>query len=528
MHGFDTDVERRISRETEVLFRERLALIAVIGAVLMALFVLVDVLGLARDLPRGQLAAMVTARFAGSAVFGLGAWYLVRSKPTGLALRVTDLVLVATAALVITYVVAAAWDKAPDYWVALAQLVLVRCLVLPGGPRRAVPSCLAIVASLPAGLVAFNGFDAAVLTGESGTRAALNTAGVSSFLVLGLTGSYLYHRATAAAIRAHHQGRYQLHALLGRGGMGAVYKAWDSRLARYCALKVIEADTAGDVDEARRRFEAEARRTSQLADPNVIEIHDFGETTTGNLYYAMEYLQGASVEDLVAQRGPLPPALVIHLGRQACRGLAAAHQRGLVHRDVKPANLFVVPRTRDVEQLKVLDFGLVKLVAGANTIDTSCTPAEAGDEDGGLDLTRAGTVLGTPAYMAPEQLEGAATDERCDIYALGGSLFFALTGRQPFESRTLVELMFRKTTAEAPRPTGDAIPTDLQDVVARCLARDPAERFSTVDDVRRALDASPSGDAWTADRAGALWSSPAAPAASRDPSVGVETIPLVK
>ncbi|MBV8760443.1 MAG: serine/threonine protein kinase [Deltaproteobacteria bacterium] len=234
-------------------------------------------------------------------------------------------------------------------------------------------------------------------------------------------------------------GRYRLLRRLGRGGMGEVWHAHDRATRRDVALKILLHHSHGtDPDNARAaidRFEREIETTARLDHPNVVRIIDWGATDDGIWYYAMELLDGADLATLVKTSGPLAPRTVLHLGIQAARALAAAHAAGIIHRDIKPANLFIVRGT----DLKVLDFGVAR-VEGDNT------------------LTRTGALIGTPAFMAPEAALGAPATTASDVWSLGASLRFAVTGALPSEPTEL-----------AP---------ELAALLARALATDPAARFA--------------------------------------------------
>jgi serine/threonine-protein kinase len=205
--------------------------------------------------------------------------------------------------------------------------------------------------------------------------------------------------------------------------MGEVYLAEHVLLRRPCAVKLIRPERAGD-PQALRRFEREVQATAALTHPNTVEVYDYGRADDGTFYYAMEYLRGLSLQELVARHGPLPPARAAHLLRQVCGALQEAHAGGLVHRDIKPSNVIVCQRGGVCDVAKLLDFGLVRapcLGGGAET------------------LTQEGTIAGTPAYMSPEQAKGLEDlDARSDIYSLGALAYFLVTGRPPFVRETAV------------------------------------------------------------------------------------------
>jgi hypothetical protein len=292
---------------------------------------------------------------------------------------------------------------------------------------------------------------------------------------------------------ARRLGPYHLKQRLGSGGMGEVYLAEHRLLKRPCAVKLIRPEHAGD-PALLRRFEREVHATAELTHPNTIAIYDYGHDEDGTFYYVMEYLQGPNLDDLVQQHGPLPPGRVVHFLRQLCAALHVAHSAGLVHRDIKPSNVIVCRYGGSHDVAKLLDFGLVR------------TPDWDGREE--TRLTAKGIVLGTPDYMAPEQIRGAGlVDARSDLYGLGALAYFLLTGRPPFQRETVMEtLIAHLEEAVAPltswRPD---IPADLQSIVLRCLQKDAANRFIDAATLEKALACCACATEWTEDQASAWW-----------------------
>ncbi len=269
-------------------------------------------------------------------------------------------------------------------------------------------------------------------------------------------------------------GPYRIDAPLGAGGMGEVYRAWDTRLKRAVALKVISSGTAMNAEQL-ARFEREARAVASLSHPNVLAVHDLG-TVEDTPYVVFELLEGETLKERLA-RGALPVRKVVELGIQVCRGLAAGHARGIVHRDVKPANLFL---TSD-GTVKILDFGLAR--------DTAVAEADLGEADT-PSFTVAGVMLGTPAYMSPEQVRGQSVDARSDLFSLGATLYEMLAGKRAFDGATAADLLTAVLTKDpAEMGTPGAVPPSLERVVRRCLEKDPEERFQSARDVSFALDA---------------------------------------
>jgi serine/threonine-protein kinase len=292
--------------------------------------------------------------------------------------------------------------------------------------------------------------------------------------ILSVYGAYRIERSRQEAAEARRLGQYVLREKLGGGGMGEVYLADHVLLRRPCAIKLIHPARAGD-PAMLQRFEREVRSTATLTHPNTVQVYDYGHTPDGTFYYVMEYLPGPTLEELVRRDGPLPPGRVIHFLRQLCGALDEAHAVGLIHRDIKPGNVIVCTRGRVSDVAKLLDFGLVQ------------SAVTGGDER----LTHVGAVLGTPAYLSPEQAAGDAVDGRTDIYGLGALAYFLLAGQPPFVRKGPVQLLAAHLH-EKPEPPGrlraDIVP-ELEAVVLRCLAKKPEERFPDVRALDRALAA---------------------------------------
>jgi eukaryotic-like serine/threonine-protein kinase len=272
---------------------------------------------------------------------------------------------------------------------------------------------------------------------------------------------------------AQELGAYHLVELLGRGGMGEVWRAEHRLLARSAAIKLIRPEVLGATGSAEsrimlRRFEREAQATAALSSPHTIRLFDFGVTHEGTFYYVMELLAGRDLESLVREFGPVPANRAIHLLRQVCHSLADAHARGLVHRDIKPANVYVCRMGLEYDFVKVLDFGLVKFN------DKSASVAQE------TMLTASNTTTGTPAFMAPEVILGQTdVDRRADVYALGCVAYYLLTGQFVFDADTPMK-MFLHHVQTIPTPPSQRtelpIPRELDDLVMACLEKDPDKR----------------------------------------------------
>lgn len=313
-------------------------------------------------------------------------------------------------------------------------------------------------------------------------------------VVLSVYGTHLIHSLREAAHEARQLGQYVLHRRIGEGGMGEVYLAEHRLLKRPCALKLIRPDRASD-DRTRARFEREVKAMARLSHWNSVEIYDYGRTKDGTFYYVMEYLRGPSLEQLVRRHGPLPPGRVIYLLRQACDALAEAHSLGLVHRDLKPANIVAAESGGRYDVTKLLDFGLVKPLEDATSVE----------------MSQDGVVTGSPLFMSPEQATGERRpDGRSDLYSLGAVAYFLLTGQAPFERPNAVQVMVAHVHEPVAPPSRirPDLPADLEAVVLRCLAKFPAARFPDADSLGRALAACASASEWDATQAAAWWQGP--------------------
>jgi tRNA A-37 threonylcarbamoyl transferase component Bud32 len=301
---------------------------------------------------------------------------------------------------------------------------------------------------------------------------------------LGVVCQYRLETLQQQADKAKRFGQYRLTRKLDAGGMGEVHLAEHLLLKRPSVIKMVRADRAADPALV-ARFEREVKMLATLTHPNTVAVFDYGHTADGTFYYVMEYLPGLDLDKLVAECGPLPPGRVVHLLRQVCGALREAHAAGLIHRDIKPKNVMACERGGVADVAKLLDFGLVQVDVG-----------------GSDRLTGGGAIMGTPAYMSPEQASGLPTDARSDVYSLGATAYFLLTGHPPFERATLMLTLTAHITEPAP-PLCDTVPADLAAVVQKCLAKKPEERFACV----RELDLALAACACTAD-----WSEPAAAA----------------
>ena len=333
---------------------------------------------------------------------------------------------------------------------------------------------------------------------------------VSIFSATGLYGSHKLEVLRTQALVAQQVGQYRLQRRLGKGGMGEVYLAQHRLLRRPCAVKLIRLDQTGDAS-ALARFEREVQAMAQLTHPNTVEIYDYGHTEEGMFYYAMEYLPGLSADELLRAHGPMPPGRVIHLLRQVCGALAEAHAAGMVHRDIKPANLFLCERGGVQDVIKLLDFGIVQFSGEASDLAAAVldAPLPLPGDPSDAKLTMAGHILGTPAYLSPEQSRGEPSDARSDIYSIGAVAYYLLSGLPPFVRATVRQMLEAHEKDPPPllsevRPQLDA---DLVAIVMKCLHKDPLRRYQDVKSLDAALAACASAGSWSADQAASWWQS---------------------
>ncbi len=300
-------------------------------------------------------------------------------------------------------------------------------------------------------------------------------------------------------------GRYQLRRRLGAGGMGEVWAAWHRGLKREVALKVLRAPE-GDA-QAALRFEREVSAMTELAHPNTVRVFDYGVTDDGITYYAMELLRGENLVELVSREGALPAERAVYLVEQAARALAEAHARSMVHRDVKPENLFVTDAGGERDFVKVLDFGIVRRAA----------------DQGDASLTKTGAIAGTPAYIAPEVTRGEEPTAAVDVYALGAVLYFLVAGRAPFEGASAMALLLAHLT-EPVTPLsalGVAVPADVEALVMRCLEKSPDARPADAMELATLLAQTSVAGKWKPARV-------ASPESVRGPRVTTGTEPTVE
>ena len=394
----------------------------------------------------------------------------------------------------------------------VALAVLCFATIVPMRPGRLAIGAFAAAMTDPLSLIASFSVGNPVPRPTFWLWLFLPTFGAAGISVL---ASGTLYRLSEQLDAARRMGAYTLEKLLGAGGMGEVWKAAHRTLARPAAIKLIRADRLGDQPEdaerVRRRFQREAQATAMLQSPHTIEVYDFGVADDDSFYYVMELLDGMDLGALVSRTGPLPPGRVVHLLLQVCHSLGEAHACGLVHRDIKPANLYVCRRGQEVDFVKVLDFGIVKLATdGTQT-----------------QLTAEDAISGTPAFFPPEMAQGDEVDGRADLYSLGCVAYFLLTGRLVFELPSPMAMLLAHVQTPASPPSALAeVPPELDALVLACLAKSPDDRPASCDELRDALLATSLAETWTPEAARAWWEAQEAePSEGDDPRLA-QTLPL--
>ncbi len=309
----------------------------------------------------------------------------------------------------------------------------------------------------------------------------------------------IFGTATIARLRhevrkAQKFGQYHLQSVIGQGGMGDVYLAEHQLLKRPCAMKLVRTQELTD-PLAMERFEREVCSMARLSHPHTVDVYDYGRTADGTFYYVMEYLPGLNLQELVKQHGPLPPERVIHFLQQVCSALEEAHRLGMVHRDLKPANIFAAERGGEFDFTKLLDFGLVMDDARADWLTHH-------------SVQQVSPFAGSPLYSSPEQVQGSRdVDARSDIYSLGATGYFLLTGRPPFIDSSPLRVLMAHVSQPVTPPSQlcEGVPFDLEQILLRCLAKSPDDRFDSVTDLKHALQYCQDAGLWTSDRAADWW-----------------------
>lgn len=378
-------------------------------------------------------------------------------------------------------------------WVT--PFIILFPLIVPSPPRLTLLVALAAAATRPLALLLLDLREGMDVAGIYYGAAVMSPAFA---VVVAYFGSRVVHGMNVDLAKAQRMGSYTLETLLGTGGMGEVWRARHQMLARPAAVKLVKPESLAtnhhDQQVMLVRFEREAQVTAALQSPHTVQLYDFGIARNGTFYYVMELLNGLDLGDLVTRFGPVAPSRAVHFLEQMCHSLGEAHERGLIHRDVKPGNVYVCRYGRSVDFVKLLDFGLVKM------------PEKASESD--LQLTAQGTVGGTPAFIAPEQALGDAVDARTDVYQVGCVAYWMLTGQYVFQADTAMKTMILHVE-EPPEPPSrraeQSVPEDLDRAVLACLEKKPAKRPQTVDELSELLGQCRAGEPWTEEHGRRWW-----------------------
>jgi eukaryotic-like serine/threonine-protein kinase len=369
--------------------------------------------------------------------------------------------------------------------------MLIRAVLIPSSPQRTL--ILGVLAGCAPVLASHVWYITQPGSAVSpGMHAFWTTEWCLGSIVVATLASHVIFGLRKQVREAWQLGQYTLLEKIGEGGMGAVYRASHAMLRRPTAVKLLAADKAGA--ERLERFEREVQLTSQLTHSNTVSIFDYGRTPDGIFYYAMEYLEGLNLQELVGLDGPQPPSRVVHIMRQVASSLSEAHGIGLIHRDIKPGNVIVVAeRGGSPDVAKVVDFGLVK------------------ELDNKADLTRDNQVAGTPHYLAPEVISSPEdVGPRADLYSLGCVGYYLLTGHTVFEGRTVVEVCSHHLHTQPVTPeerVGCPLPRTLSQLVMSCLEKRPDQRPQSAEILVAMLDACDDVEPWTHQMGRAWWKS---------------------
>jgi serine/threonine protein kinase len=485
-----------------------------IGCAMWSLFFVIDV-AVVRYMHAGALRHFAALRVAVVVVMLAVLLRLYRKVvPTELALRVCDVLAYTAAAVAIALMCVEFRGLASPYVPGVCLVLLGRTVTSQDRWSRGLAMTGIPVASFFAvlfGAAAVSPHIASQLHDPAAiTTLLINSAYVLSTYVLLVMCGHIVWSLRRQVFEARSLGRYRLKRRLAVGGMGDVWVAYHPGLKRDVAVKILRPEMMERSPSAQARFEREVHATAELVHPNTIRVFDYGTTEDGLWYYVMELLEGETLAEHVLRLGPLSPPRAVHIVGQAARALGEAHERGIVHRDVKPENLFLTSLGGEHDFVKVLDFGIAKI----RDVDNLT-------QDG---MTDAGCVLGTPAYISPEVAIGTAADARSDVYGLGAVLYFLLCGRPPFEAETAGALIFAHVHERPASPSGllgRPIPADVESVVMRALEKDPSSRYETAAELALALSSCSLAGAWTFGDATGV-----ARRSSRPPSSGViEALP---
>jgi eukaryotic-like serine/threonine-protein kinase len=485
------------SEDAAALVQQRVSLLArvelILGLCIQAVVVLVHLASPGSEYATGSSWTVYAHLLVPAALAAI--WWRTRTgRRAALELGILD---VACVAIPCAFSAVALWEvpltvrPSQIFVLSATQLLILRAILVPGTGRRS--AMIGAAASFLIGAWTYlhhrhhGAADQALLHGG-----LIMTWCVMGGVVIAAVASHTIFGLRQRVRDAMQVGQYRLLRKIGEGGMGVVWEARHALLRRRTAVKLLPADRAGE--EAIVRFEREVQLTSALTHPNTIAVYDYGRSADGLFYYAMEYLDGIDLQALVERGGPQEAGLVVHVLRQICDALAEAHAVGLIHRDVKPANVILCERGGVPLVAKVLDFGLVKLV-------------DAGGPSAQLSVANA--VVGTPLYMAPEAMATPdRVDARVDLYAVGAVGYYLLTGRPVFEGTSILEVIAHHLQTRPARPSdrlGAPVARDLEELILECLEKNQALRPATAAALSERLAATEAARTWSRQSAATAW-----------------------
>jgi eukaryotic-like serine/threonine-protein kinase len=467
---------------TQIRFRRALT----VAYGMWAVFVVLD-FAVVRFLHAGSFAYFVALRLAVLVLAGPVLLRLYRTPPPSeREFLIGDIITYTSPGVAIALMCVEFRGIMSPYAHGLSLVLLAKTVTMQYPWKRGLVTAGIPVAAFFAVLLGSTAFSPRVAA-QMHDAAAITTLVVNASFVLGtyvflVVGGHVVWSLRQQVFEARNLGRYRLKRKLAAGGMGDVWLAYHPSLKRDVAVKILRPDQRERSASAQARFEREVRATAELMHPNTVRVFDYGVTEDGLWYYVMELLQGETLAEHVLRTGPLLVSRAVHIVGQAARALGEAHEHGIVHRDVKPENLFLTSLGGEHDFIKVIDFGIAKIQTPASTV------------------TDATWVLGTPAYISPEVAVGDTADERSDVYALGAVLYFLLCGRPPFEEDNVAALFHAHVCKQAETPSqvlGRPIPSDVEAVVMRALQKEPAARYRTAADLALALTSCAAAGKWT-------------------------------
>jgi len=479
----------RSEKEGRAFFQRRLALFTKAMFGIFALLVLVNGVYASYPVYRPENASIILCTVLAGLCLLVGFWF-VTSRPRALpawallGIDIASMAMISTAFTTCGVLAGEEFSNLYTSFMWMGCAVLARSLILPSSAKRT--ALLSLIGLGPA-LIAPILVEPADIPSEP-------LLGATVLFIVGVTiaatiGSQTIYGLRAQVSEVMQLGQYTILEKIGEGGMGTVYRARHTMLRRPTAIKVIKPEQTGRKSLA--RFEREVQATSELTHPNTVAVYDYGRSPEGRFYCAMEYLDGVDLETLVNQDGAQPWQRVVHVLRQVSGALAEAHERGLIHRDVKPGNIILCNRAGMRDVAKLLDFGLVR------------------DLERDDNLTGSDVIRGTPAYLAPESVTHPEdVDSLSDLYGLGAIGYFMLTGRRVFTGATVVEVCMHHLSTEPTPPsqvTDNDIPRGLEQLVLQCLAKAPPDRPSSARQLEAALTALASTNPWTERQAYDWW-----------------------